>query len=370
MKLLFLTTRAFYPDSSGGAQKSSLYLFESLRKRGWQIEVICGLPLRSPSFRKVCQRSFMQLKWPALFTVDHELGYPCWRGRMKFSSDQQWLNFLEERLQAYQPDVVLGQGSPHCPLLSYTAGQGYSTFYFVRALGDIEAGHKIPSNIYPIANSPFTAASIAQATQNEVGTVLPFVDIERYRVQERQREYVTFINPVPEKGVDVAIKVAQKMPQIRFLFIAGKWSIYKKSTLESFLEPARKLPNVTIWPHQSDMRRVYSATNILLVPSQFTETFGRIIVEAQANGIPVVASQVGGIPYTLGQGGILVEPKDDAQAYVKPLEKLCTDQSFYAQLSSLAIENSHRPEFNPEKQVDSFVRFVERHISSPSLTTR
>jgi colanic acid/amylovoran biosynthesis glycosyltransferase len=41
------------------------------------------------------------------------------------------------------------------------------------------------------------------------------------------------------------------------------------------------------------------------------ETQGRVLVEAQAVGLPIVASRVGGIPETLGPGaGVLVEPRD------------------------------------------------------------
>jgi glycosyltransferase involved in cell wall biosynthesis len=119
---------------------------------------------------------------------------------------------------------------------------------------------------------------------------------------------------------------------------------------------------VEVWNHQQDMRRIYAVTDILLVPSQFDETFGRVIVEAQVNGIPVVASKVAGIPYTLGQGGILVEPKDKPQGYVEALQRLRTDETLYRQLSALALENSQRLEFDPEQQVNNFIRFVESRI--------
>jgi glycosyltransferase involved in cell wall biosynthesis len=132
----------------------------------------------------------------------------------------------------------------------------------------------------------------------------------------------------------------------------------------AFLEQASKLPNVEIWEHQQDMRNVYAVTDILLVPSQFNETFGRVIVEAQINSIPVVAANVAGIPYTLGKGGILVEPIDKAQAYVDAVKLLRSDESFYLKKSELALRNSQRPEFNAQYQVQKFVYFVESHIAS------
>ena len=140
----------------------------------------------------------------------------------------------------------------------------------------------------------------------------------------------------------------------------------QQKTLEAFVKAAYSLPNVEVWEHQEDMRHVYSMTDILLVPSQFTETFGRVIVEAQVNGIPVVAAKAGGIPYTVGQGGILVEPKDNLPAYLEALRRLRSDENFYAQLSALALENSQRPEFDAHYQVKNFIQFVESRIQHDS----
>lgn len=366
-KLLFVTKKPFYPDTSGGAQQSSLYLFKSLRQLGWQVEVICGLSLRSPSFRRACWQTLTDFRMQSLLVMkDQDFGYNCWRRLLKFSTDQQWIEWLDQRLREYQPDVVLGDASPTCPLLNYSARQGYPSFYFVRSLRGFENGAAVPDQIHPIANSPFSASITTQLTHKEVGVVLPFVDLERYHVTERDRQYITFINPVPPKGIDVAIEIVRCLPQERFLFVRGKWTCYTDKDLEDFLKPISKLPNVEIWDHQQDMRQVYAVTDILLVPSQFEETFGRVIVEAQFNGIPVVAAHVGGISYTLGQGGILIEPKDKTQAYVEALQRLRTDQNFYAQLSDLALQNSQRPEFDPQHQVKNFVRFVE---SRNSVTT-
>ena len=364
-KLLFVTTLPFYPDSSGGAQQSSIFLFKSLRQLGWQIEVICGLSLRSPYFRRACWQTLRHFKLSSV-VMDEDMGYSTWRRINKFSKEHQWIEWLERRLREYQPDVVLGHTWPQCPLLNYAARQGYPSFYFMRSLAHIEKGSVIPDRIHAIANSPLVASAIAQVTHKEIPVVLPFLDLDSYRVIKRDRRYITFINPIPDKGVDVAIEVARRLPQEQFLFVKGKWSIYNQRNLETFIKSAYTLPNVTVWDHQSDMRQVYANTDILLVPSQFTETFGRVIIEAQVNGIPVVAANVGGIPYSLGQGGILVEPKNDPQAYVNALQRL-RNYEIYTQLSDFALQNSQRPEFDPQYQVKNFIQYVESRCVKVSI---
>jgi len=52
--------------------------------------------------------------------------------------------------------------------------------------------------------------------------------------------------------------------------------------------------------------------DLLVMPSIGEEAFGRVIIEAQASGVPVIASRIGGIVDIIkdGENGILVPPRD------------------------------------------------------------
>jgi glycosyltransferase involved in cell wall biosynthesis len=370
-KLLFVTDAFFYPDNSGGAQHSSLYLFKSLRDRGWQVELVCGANLRSESIQCAYKYALThrQIPWqlPDLSVVkDESLGYPCWRLPRRFHKTvDQRLRWLDDRLRRYQPDIVIGHTSPDCPLLNYAAQQGYPSFFFLRSLYNFDRGVGIPETIHIIANAPFTAEKAKRFTQrDEIGVVLPFLDVNYYRAATRDRRYITFINPIPQKGVEIAIEIARRLPEAQFLFIQGKWTGFSDTRLQSYLQAIESLKNVTIWEHQADMRQVYAVTDILLVPSQFEEAFGRVIVEAQVNRIPVVAANVGGIAYSMGNGGILINPKDNVQDYVNALQTLRMNPDLYTELADRAFQNSQRSEFDPEYQVDRFIQFVETRISN------
>jgi glycosyltransferase involved in cell wall biosynthesis len=66
---------------------------------------------------------------------------------------------------------------------------------------------------------------------------------------------------------------------------------------------------------EADLARSYSSADVLVLPSR-VEAYGMVISEALARGLPVVASEVGGIPEALGHGadgvrpGLLVPPGD------------------------------------------------------------
>jgi glycosyltransferase involved in cell wall biosynthesis len=65
----------------------------------------------------------------------------------------------------------------------------------------------------------------------------------------------------------------------------------------------------------ADLARSYAAADLLLLASR-AETYGMVIIEALARGLPVIATEVGGVPEALGHGadgvrpGLLVPPKD------------------------------------------------------------
>lgn len=67
----------------------------------------------------------------------------------------------------------------------------------------------------------------------------------------------------------------------------------------------------------ADLARSYAAADVLVFPSR-AETYGMVVAEALARGLPVVATEVGGVPEALGYGadgsrpGLLVPPGDPA----------------------------------------------------------
>ncbi len=90
----------------------------------------------------------------------------------------------------------------------------------------------------------------------------------------------------------------------------------------------------------ADLDRHYAAADLLVLPSR-GETYGMVLTEALAHGVPVVASTVGGVPDTIGhvdggrRPGLLVPP-DDAPALAAAIGRWLTDEELRAALRGTA----------------------------------
>ncbi len=90
------------------------------------------------------------------------------------------------------------------------------------------------------------------------------------------------------------------------------------------------------------LERSYAAADALVLPSR-GETYGMVVTEALARGLPVLATDVGGIPEALGAAsdgrrpGLLV-PSDDVTALVGALRRWLCDAQLRADLRAAAMD--------------------------------
>jgi glycosyltransferase involved in cell wall biosynthesis len=72
-----------------------------------------------------------------------------------------------------------------------------------------------------------------------------------------------------------------------------------------------------------DVQPWYNTLSMLAFPSISVETFGRVSVEAQACGVPVLGSDVGGIGETLSPSTGVLLPPGDVEAWRDAIVKMC-----------------------------------------------
>lgn len=87
-------------------------------------------------------------------------------------------------------------------------------------------------------------------------------------------------------------------------------------------------------PFQKDVADVLGDLDVLVHTSLKPEPFGRVIIEAMAAGVPVLAARDGGVPEIVshGENGFLAAP-GDLEAYATSLQSLLEDPGLRARLA-------------------------------------
>lgn len=185
----------------------------------------------------------------------------------------------------------------------------------------------------------------------------------------RDPRYVTFINPQAAKGAAVfariATELARRRPEIPLLVVEGRRPAAGLAEVRLDLSELRNLNRL---PNQPDPRSIYRLTRILLAPSLVRETFGRVASEAMANGIPVLASDRGALPETLGDAGFVFTlpkrctPAGDAvptahevAPWVATIERLWDDPRWEAAHQERARAEARR--WDPEVVANQYLTF-------------
>ncbi len=105
-----------------------------------------------------------------------------------------------------------------------------------------------------------------------------------------ENQFVTLINPSKGKGLDILLELAKRLSCIQFACVPT-WGTTEQDRTE-----LKRLDNMTMIQPCEDIEHIFSKTRVLLLPSLWPEGFPLTSVEAMLRGIPVLGSNVGGIP--------------------------------------------------------------------------
>ncbi|MDQ0458004.1 glycosyltransferase [Rhizobium paknamense] len=355
MKVLFAGGHGYFPEINGGVESSTHHLVEQLRARGHEASVLACL-FGDGFFGFKARAKLKLLRQPAV--MDTYPGYPVMRAWFPWEA----AGFAAQKMK---PDVAVVQAHKSVPIAKALQAHNVPTVVYLRNVEFLDlAGdlREIPSALY-IANSEFTAGAFHDKFGIESIVIPPTIDPKKYATPTTG-DYVTFINPFDEKGVELALKLAAACPDIPFLFVESwKMSDSQRSALEKALSG---LPNVRLEGRTNDMKTIYGRTKVLLAPSKWEEAWGRVASEAHCSGIPVLGSRRGGLPEAIGEGGVILDYDQPVEDWAKALQRLWKDGDYYASMSKAAHDFSRRPLLQPERQFELFMGVLEKAAGKTS----
>ena len=222
-----------------------------------------------------------------------------------------------------------------------------------------------------------------------VCTIPPGVDLELFQPRSQaaaraeigialDERIVLFVGRIdPIKGIDTLVDAAEIIlsrpsttPSSTFLIVGGDvdengMPVGPLADIAESVERRGIAPNVRLVGSQPQDRLplFYTAADLVAVPSRY-ESFGLVAVEALACGIPVVASRVGGLRFTIEEGttGFLVKPQSP-EALAAAIETIVSDELLRTAMSGAARPSVERYDWpNVAKQViHVYGRLAEGH---------
>jgi glycosyltransferase involved in cell wall biosynthesis len=182
--------------------------------------------------------------------------------------------------------------------------------------------------------------------------ITPGVDVERFKPDERSRRaireklgwhddtpVVGYLGRfVPEKGLGTLMRALERAVQPWRALVVGGGPMLDELTDFSQAHPDRV--RVLTGVAHDRVPGHLNAMDVLCAPSETTsrwrEQFGRMLIEAMACGVPVIASRSGEIPHVVSDAGVLVEERDVAQ-WTQAIDSLLGDPEKRRDLASKGL---------------------------------
>lgn len=343
MRVLFASVYPHLPDVIGGLQTTTDNLCLALRDAGAEVAVLCGLAEHRHEIANPTTRRDESLGYTVIRTADPVEAVPMIAA-------------------AWDPSIIVVQSGP--TLLPMIASSLRSERPVAVYLHNVE-NHQLGGFLAPdprllyVANSEFSARRWHALSGIESVVIPPLVLPEHYYVESRG-DHVLYVNPVPIKGVEIMYALARACPDIPFL-VAESWGLDPRWR-EYCLKRAESSKNIEWAKPSRDMRTLFARSRTLLMPSIWEEAYGRTAVEAQISGIPVVASQRGALPETVGGGGILVDPHAPLTIWADALRRAYMPGPEHDALSLAARQHAYQTAAAP-LLVGRFLTLLAAHAN-------
>jgi mannosyltransferase len=147
-----------------------------------------------------------------------------------------------------------------------------------------------------------------------------------------------------QKGVDLFVEAALRLcpglPDAHFVVVGDAEDANLLRAVRGRIEGAGLTDRITFAGHSNDIADIYAALDLLVLPSRW-EGFGLVAAEAMAAGVPVIATDVGGLPTVVGDAGRLIPP-EDADALSSAIENILNDKGARARMISAGKSRAAR----------------------------
>lgn len=160
------------------------------------------------------------------------------------------------------------------------------------------------------------------------------------------------------KGADLLIAAFLRLaPDFPALHLKIQGHFPDRDQLEQLTQGSERIEVLRAVPLTETLERIRNAM-VLVLPSR-CEGMGRVLLEAMSAGVPVVGSNIGGIPFVVtdDRNGLIVPP-NDVDALEQGLRRLVADPALRGRLGDGGFDMA-KERFNEARYADQFASMVE-----------
>lgn len=225
---------------------------------------------------------------------------------------------------------------------------------------------KILQKLYPEFKNKFVVIPNGIDTTWWHSQSLRITDLDRKKTKEElflAHENSLIITSIAELHERKGLKyLIEAIPEIITKFQNIKLAIVgegpQRNELEKLIKELKIENHVILTGRQKEIPKLLKCSDIFVLPSR-REAFGLVILEAMISGLPIIASNTGGIPeiITANKTGILVEPESSqelSKALIKLIENDKKRQEF-----SLAGQKLVHEKFEAKKMAEEYAKIYE-----------
>lgn len=179
--------------------------------------------------------------------------------------------------------------------------------------------------------------------------LLPEIQIVSLQAERMEAgfHFSNFNRPVErmirEKGIFRLLEALQYLEDYQLVCVGegADLALFEDQILEAGL--AERVSTLGFLP-QSCLRKAFAQASCLVLPSEYREVFGIVGIEAQAMGLPCIASDIGGIAEWCkgGTTGLLVK-SGDTQALIRNIQFLHSQPNLYQRIQKKGLQ--HQKEY-------------------------
>lgn len=391
MKILYVNTW-FYPNMSGGSQNSVKLLADSLISQGHDTAVFSIDKFRENEITKVDNIRLFKIV-PGNYDLRYMYGKrKTFIGLLKNKKYELANKIIEEKFQEvlniYRPNIVHFNSISGMPLslIKIAKNHGCKTvltlrdYFLLEFISERNSISKVINGLFRIYSRYFTkyidiitspseftlskfrekyyfkkskTIVIPNAVQLDIEITKRLIAEKKSTIQHEKKTFLFVGSIIDKKGIfhliesfcrqfkhdrNISLHIAGEGAEVPRLLnkIEGHSNIVYHGSLEK-----RKLEGL------------YQNSDFLVVPSMWEEPFGRVIIEAAANALPVIVSNQGGMPEIvreLGCGEIFSIDKDENLDVI--LLEMSKKKNYEVYLEN--IENNVQ-KYSLQKQAISFL---------------